>query len=313
MQEPITAPPAPAASVPAAAHPDDPRAVRCGVDDVPSEILGRVPPAHPNDTAQESVEKSRLGFSAGRSSGGPPAPFTIPSSPLPPNAPVDRGRSTFVVETLSRDGRLLDASDASSGMPAWRAAERREDVTRCGLAAPQDQTPLTIEVRLAASGLPYVSMAHGTSLDEAQSRCLAELGCLVALAKADAPTTLRLRGKLAFSPPVFMGEIRVSSHAEGAGSTQGAALAKLDRALTPLARRCVEQTPPSESMTAIFVSTIDRTGRLTWSTQQSGGAAEAILGCLTAQTATQPPPTKGLRTPATLVIHLTAERLVRTR
>ena len=255
---------------------DDPHTVRCGVDDTPIDVLG-AQRARPRSIAHDASPKAFFGFSAGASMGS----VDLSRLPVQPNVPLAAGEGLFHIETLTRDGKAASPDEPVKGLPHWQDTRRSEDITRCGVRLANDHTPLTLEIRLTAAGVPFASTARGSSLDDTQSRCLAELGCRLSVTPADVTTTMLLRGHMTFVPPVFHGTVKLSSRRQDSPSFQSSPLlANMDRALLAAARGCVSELPPAASFAVVFLSEVSDDHRPVLLRNVTAQAAGALQTCL---------------------------------
>jgi hypothetical protein len=144
----------------------DPRAIRCGIDDRPRNVLGvDLPPQAPQVLLAEVVagapappRKRRMDM----------APEPIPNpGPPPPRLLIERGPAV-----LSGGGPLPPEL-----VSAFRTIDPQYEV--CNPLAPQDFPggPLTLEVELASSGAPLRVLPVGDGEVTPFARCLQERAC----------------------------------------------------------------------------------------------------------------------------------------
>jgi hypothetical protein len=300
---------APTTTSPAAA---DPRLVRCGVDDSPRNVLGAAQGTGPSNGTLAAFD----GFLShpwptGAALGGRAvAPrldgvVSFKMMPAPQRRPAPSTAPPLAAPSLHA---ILSAAFAPlpEGSRAALAPERevfegkRFDVSPCADAQGRLAGTVELRLRLASSGAPidvFVGDSRGSSpggaaISEAVTRCVAELGCHLSFPTSpptEPPHTttattslpIALLATLEETPPVFSGSVSVRVTGTGPGRPlPEAAEQKLEAALTPAIKECLQAGPPASTMRVPMTVRVDDRTHVSLVPRSYFGAAQAFVACL---------------------------------
>lgn len=287
---PIASAPAPAPAVIA----DGPRAVRCGVDDAPVDVLSQQGPGPGtpmrDDLSLDDIAKARVGASADRKAELARAQMQaiLRQAAVAENAPLDPGHGGLGLDAITRDGQPADPTVLR--LRDGQTPQKTVDVTSCKLGQAADGREIALDVQLSAAGAPVIALARGEGLDDAQARCLGEIGCHLSLGDVTQATRLSVRGRFTFTAPTLQPQVTVSARlVSRAEKVRPRALAPWEAAVLPLARACAEKHPPLSSFVTDFDVRLDETGHVGPPRGPTTDAAGAIVDCVGRQLATLEP------------------------
>jgi hypothetical protein len=297
---------------PVAPREADARLVRCGVDDAPTNILGAVG-VDAGGLLEENVTsdafQSLFSMPAHAALGGRalpplvafkmemPAPLRRKPQPGAPPLAAPVLRATLVPTTAS----LPAGTRAPNDEERQAIVQRTFDVSACGDAFTDRVGTVDLRLRVASSGAPvdvFIERSRGsdgagTPIGESVTRCVAEIGCHLTLppsAAGEGTRQFSLQATLAQAPSVFLGSSSVGVvDPSGPRPFSVESRQKIELALAPIAKACLEKGPPAASMQIPLAIRVDSSRHPALLPSSLLGAAAAFATCFGPQLETVAP------------------------
>lgn len=278
--------------------PDDPRIVRCGVDDAPHSVIsGMVEGGDSRFAKRAPLLADRAApppLTAGpRSRPAPVPPFSPPppppTRPPPPPPPPEVFRQTHLVVGVAHD--MSGGPVEPAMIAAGRALEPRFK-TCVPQAGEADLGEQSIEVTLSGAGSPLWVLPTTPSQPTIYGRCLLEQACSLAAPGSGATRKVFLPLQTSKDPPPPPPTPRPQVNVSVVMDATSAGLADVGRSVLDSAgRACASQVRLTrDARFRVTISTARGAEIATSSVDGSTPAMDALISCAVAQIQARIPP-----------------------